>query len=187
MSTTLRTTTALALALLLAPLAAQAERYRVEAIVFLNPANAEAGRTPQRLSLPQVLSLDDANGLRAAGIEVQADSSTVLANEWNALRAGRRHQPLLRLAWTQPAPGPGGGAGLRLFAPAGDGVSGLDGSLRLSTGRYPHLEADLEYVQAADGEAQAYRLRETRRMPGAGLHYLDSARIGVLARVSRID
>lgn len=177
----------LALALLLAPLAAQAERYRVEALVFLNPATAEAGRAPQRPALPQVLSLDDANGLRAAGIELQADSATVLANEWNALRTGRRYQPLLRLAWTQPAPGPAGGAGLRLFAPSGDGISGLDGSLRLSTGRYPHLDADLEYVQTVDGEPQAYRLREKRKMPGANLHYLDSARIGVLARVSRID
>ena len=169
----------LALALLLAPLAAQAERYRVEALVFLNPATAEVGRAPQRVALPQVLSLDDANGLRAAGIELQADSATVLANEWNAL--------LLRLAWTQPAPGPAGGAGLRLFAPSGDGISGLDGSLRLSSGRYPHLDADLEYVQTIEGAPQAYRLREKRKMPTATLHYLDSARIGVLARVSRID
>ncbi|MDP3856127.1 MAG: CsiV family protein [Stagnimonas sp.] len=177
----------LALALLLAPLAAQADRYRVEALVFLNPTPSESGHAPQHPDIPQALALDDSNGLRAAGISLLPDSNSVLSAEWNQLRASKRYQPLLRLAWIQDQPGGGEGPALRLYAPAGDGVSGLDGWLRLSAGRFPHLEADLEYVQTVAGEALAYRLREKRKAPTPALLYLDSARLGVLTRVSRVD
>ena len=80
-----------------------------------------------------------------------------------------------------------GGPALRLYAPSGDGVSGLDGWLRLNAGRFPHIEADLEYVQVLDGQALGYRLRERRKAPAPSLHYLDSARLGVLAKVTRIE
>lgn len=179
--------TALTLALLLAPLAAQADRYRVEALVFLNPASAEAGHTPQAPGLAQAYALDDAHGLAGAGISLQADSANVLSAEWANLRAAKRYQPLLRLAWTQDSPPAANGPALRLYAPAGDGVSGLDGWLRLSAGRYPHIEADLEYVQGRDGQPQGYRLREQRKTPNANLQYLDSARLGLLVRVVKLD
>lgn len=177
----------LALALLLAPLAAQADRYRVEVIVFLNPAAGESGHAPQHPDLPQALSLDDTNGLRAAGIALHGEAKDVLPAEWANLRASKNHQPLLRLAWMQDNPAAAGGPALRLYAPAGDGVTGLDGWLRLNTGRFPHLEADLEYVQVIDGQAAGFRLRERRKAPTPTLHYLDSARLGVLARVSRVE
>lgn len=178
---------ALFLALLLTPLAAHADRYRVDAIVFLNPTPSESGHAPQHPEIPQALSLDDANGLRANGITLLADTSTVLSAEWNNLRYSKRYQTLMRLSWTQDQPVADGGPALRLYAPSGDGISGLDGWLRLSAGRFPHLEADLEYVQTLNGQALAYRLREKRKAPTPTLHYLDSARIGVLAKVSRVE
>lgn len=180
-------TIALSLALLLAPLAAQADRYRVEALVFLNPPPAEAGHAPQQPELARAYPLDDSSGLANAGINLQADSSSVLSAEWANLRAAKRYQPLLRLAWTQDSPPAANGPALRLYAPSGDGLSGLDGWLRLSAGRYPHIEADLEYVQSHDGQPQGYRLREQRKTPNANLQYLDSARLGVLVRVIKLD
>lgn len=178
---------ALALSLLLAPLAAQADRYRVEAIVFLNPAPTESGHAPQHPDIPQALSLDDTNGLRANGITLLPDTGTVLTAEWNNLRYSKRYQTLMRLSWTQDNPVADGGPALRLYAPSGDGISGLDGWLRLNAGRFPHIEADLEYVQVTDGQALGYRLRERRKAPAPTLHYLDSARLGVLAKVTRIE
>lgn len=186
MKPTLRTTS-LALALLLAPLAAQADRYRVEALVFLNPPPTEAGHAPQQPELTRAYALDDSNGLAGAGISLQADSASVLSAEWANLRAAKRYQPLLRLAWIQDNPPAANGPALRLYAPSGDGVSGLDGWLRLSAGRYPHIEADLEYVQSHDGQPQGYRLREQRKTPNANLQYLDSARLGLLVRVVKLD
>ena len=100
---------ALALSLLLAPLAAQADRYRVEAIVFLNPAPTESGHAPQHPDIPQALSLDDTNGLRANGITLLPDTSTVLTAEWNNLRYSKRYQTLMRLSWTQDNPVADGG------------------------------------------------------------------------------
>lgn len=176
----------LALCLLLAPLLVRAELYRVEALIFLNPPGAEAGTAPQGPENPRALALDDSNGLYAAGIQLQADSKSVLSAEWANLRASKNHQPLLRLAWTQSDPPASGGPALRIYEPSGDGVGGLEGWLRLSANRYPHLEADLEWVRAVDGLPLAHRLRERRKLGSAGLHYLDSARLGLLVRVTKL-
>ena len=77
------------------------------------------------------------------------------------------------------------GPALRVYQPGGDGVSGLGGWLRLHGGRSPALSADLEYVQANPGQPPTgQRLQERRVLGLETLHYLDSPRVGVLARVT---
>ena len=173
----------LALAALLSPLTALADRYRVDAIVFLNPPADEVGVAPQHPDNGQALALDDSTGLSTAGLTLLPEAGFALTAEWNNLRAAHRYTPLLKLSWLQDSPPADGGPALRIYLPSGDGISGLDGWLRLSAGRFPHMDADLEYVHAVDGVALAWRLRDKRKAADPSLIYLDSARVGVLAKV----
>lgn len=176
-------------ALLLAcglPFAASAEKLRVDVLVFLNPPSAEeAGSAPRHPDDERAISLDDVRGMAYAGIALLPEDSSTLAAEWNLLKASRRYRPLLRLSWLQDAPRFEGGPALRIYQPGGDGISGLDGWLRLHRGKAVLLSADLEMVQPGpDRQAAGYRLQERRALAMDTLHYLDSPRIGVLARVS---
>jgi len=174
-------------ALLLAlPLLARAERLRVDVLVFLNPPSAvERGTAPRHPDDARALSLDDARGLAYQGIALLPESNTTLAAEWATLKASKSYRPLLRMSWIQQSPSSDRGPALRVYQPGGDGVSGLGGWLRLHGGRSPALSADLEYVQAYPGQPPTGQRLQERRVLGLDtLHYLDSARIGVLARVT---
>jgi hypothetical protein len=175
---------ALSLLLVALPSAAMAARWRVDALLFLNPPSAvERGSTPRHPDNDRAISLDDVQGLAYAGISVLPEEADTLAGEWATLRANRRYKPLLRLSWIQQDPPAQHGPALRLYLPSGRG--GLEGWLRLEARRGMALVADLEYVQPkADGNLDGYRLQVRQPMSNHTLHYLDSTRLGVLARVS---
>lgn len=190
---------ALALVLLL-PGLAQAERYRVDLIVFADRSGAggEGPRTVQAPVLERSAFPSETAELRAAGIEVLPDTSFGLTDAWTRLRNSRNHQPLLRLAWLQKDPPAERGVGLRLrhgeawSAATAGGAAGnlypLDGTVALRAGRFLHVDTDLVWTQAdANGELASYRLQEKRRVKRDELHHLDSPRLGVLARVQRVD
>ena len=178
--------TTLLLALTLPATAAQAEKLRVDTLIFLNPPSVEEQGTPPRHPDDErAIAIDDLRGLAYAGIALLPEDSSTLAPEWTMLKASRRYKPLLRLSWLQEAPRFEGGPALRIYLPGGDGISGLDGWLRLHRGKGVLLSADLEVVQPGpDQQPLGYRLQERRALTTDTLHYLDSTRIGVLARVS---
>lgn len=172
-------------ALLLAcvlPVAAAAERLRVDLIVFGNPPTAnQPGTAPRHPVNEAALAMDDARGLAQVGITLLPESASTLATEWAALKASRRYSPLLRMSWVQESSSADGGPALRVYLPGGDGVSALEGWLRLNAGVVPVLTADLELAQSP---GQSHRLQARRNLPIGSLHYLDSAGLGVLARVT---
>lgn len=193
-----------ALALLGAMPAAMAAAYRVDLIVFLDQnfqrgAPAEpaqpAGAGPDQ----RAIALDDAARLRAAGIELLAESDSPLDEVWNRLRNSKRFKPLARLAWVQRDPPAENGPSLRLrhgqalrrSAAPGQGpaeaqaIYPLDGTVRLALDRYLHLDVDLQYAQYQDGDVAGYRLRESRRLRSGELHHLDSPRFGVIGKITR--
>ncbi|MES2885772.1 MAG: CsiV family protein [Pseudomonadota bacterium] len=176
---------ALLLALAL-PVAASAEKLRVDVLIFLNPPSAEeVGSPPRHPDDERAIAIDDVRGLAYAGIALLPEDSSTLAVEWNLLKASRRYRPLLRLSWLQDVPRFEGGPALRIYQPGGDGISSLDGWLRLHQGKGVLLSADLEVVQPGpERQPLGYRLQERRALTLDTLHYLDSSRIGVLARVS---
>ncbi len=176
---------ALLLALAL-PVVASAERLRVDLLIFLNPASAaEAGTAPRHPDSEQAFALDDLRGLSYKGIALLPEGNSTLNAEWKLLSASRIYKPLLRLSWLQEAPSAEGGPALRLYLPGGDGISGLGGWVRLHAGPRIALSADLEYLQAgADRQPLGLRLQQKRTLGLDALHYLDSPRIGLLARVS---
>lgn len=176
---------------------AQAETYRIDLIVFAdNETPAEAGLRAAMPALEQLLATDDAAALAAAGIQLLPDAQFGLQQEWQRLRNARRYQPLLRLAWTQIDPPAERGPALRVQLGAAQMVkvdnlaepvmmSPVEGSVALLLNRYLMIDADLTYTLPTDDGHLRYALRERRRMRRDELHYLDSPRLGVIARVSK--
>ena len=175
---------------LLAPLAASAETYRVDLIVFLDKSGAggELGRRPALPDMRRALEPGDAAALKAADITVLPPEQFGLVSQWQHLQNSKRYQPLIRIAWIQDSPPEDNGPTLRLRwgEPLGGdaaGIAPLDGTVALTAGHYLHLDANLLYTLANGDGHLSYRLRENRVMRRDELHHLDSPRLGVLARV----
>lgn len=175
------------------PALAQADRYRVDVIVFLDHGSV-GDEQPVALTAPQLsrgINPDDAGRLASAGIHVLPATDFGLQSEWQHLRNSRQFQPLIRLSWVQTA----ASSGTRLSLVGGrpvtlaDGSAGstVSGSVALYTGTFLHLDADLSYTFDGDGGTpEQYRLDEVRRVKFNEVHYLDSPRVGLLARVTKV-
>lgn len=189
----------LALLATLLPFTAQAERYRVDLILFAD-RSAAAGESAQPLMLPEpgrTLEPWESVPLRNAGVEILPDEEFGLTEQWNRLRNSKNHQPLVRVAWIQTDPPAERGVALRLRH--GSPVTGMsaggstevypvDGWVALLAGRYLHIDANFVHTQALDdGELRSFRLRERRRLKRDELNHLDSPRLGVLVRAKRAD
>jgi hypothetical protein len=176
----------LTLALLL-PLAARAESYRVDLIVFVDKwaSAGEAGRHSSLPDMSHALELGDSGALKAAGISLLPLEQFGLAAQWQSLQNAKRFQPVIRLSWIQKDPPEERAPALHLRwgESSSAGIAPVDGTVSLSAGHYLHLDADLLYTQAVEGGHVSYRLRENRKMRRDELHHLDSPRLGILARV----
>ncbi|WP_028080852.1 CsiV family protein [Solimonas soli] len=173
-----------ALLLLALSLPAQAETYRMDLIVFLDRyASGEAGRPPQLPNLAGAVLPENAATLQAAGVTVLPDSAFGLQAEWQKLRNSKRFQPIARLAWTQKDPPETKGPALRVRWGEGDPAP-VDGRVMLLiVNRYLTLDAELSY--SAGGSS--WTLDTRRRMRRDELHHLDSAKLGIVARVTKAD
>jgi hypothetical protein len=175
---------------LLLPLAAQAESYRVDLIVFVDKwaSAGEAGRHSALPDMSRALELSDSAGLRAADISILPVEQFGLSAQWQSLQNAKRFQPVIRLSWIQKDPPEERAPALHLRwgeTSAATGMAPVDGSVSLSAGHYLHLDADLLYTQAVEGGHVSYRLHENRKMRRDELHHLDSPRLGILARVTK--
>lgn len=194
-----RSTNALLLALALLGFAtsAHADTWRVDLIVFRFLGSAEeSGKTPEAPNLRGAIELEDTARLAAAGIKLLPATDFTLADHWSRLKSSPQFRPLIRMAWTQLNPPNDNGPRLRLRAGekfalgsgAGLGVREfheIDGSVALHLGRYLHLDTDLLFTQAGDVPA-SWALNESRRMRSEELHHLDSPRLGVIAKVTKV-
>lgn len=175
-----------------------AETYRVDLILFLDKSvSSEAGQPPALpASASRALSTDNVAALSAAGITLIPDEQFGLQEQWQRLRNSKRHQPLLRLAWNQVDPPAERGPALRVkvgqplsvtldqaFSSAA--ISPVEGSIALLLNRYLMVDADLAYTLPTASGVASYPLKERRRMRRDELHYLDSPKLGIVARVSK--
>ncbi len=167
-------------------------RYRVDLILFLDKQGTEMPGNAQPLEVEQLLEPDDAATLASVGIERLPESETALAKELQHLRRSKRYQPLTTLSWLQSNPPAERGPALHLHWGQALSANGLtlntvDGSVALLLGQYLRLDVDLNYnALRSDGTLGSVPLKERRRMKRDELHYLDSPRLGVLAKVSRL-
>lgn len=168
-------------------LPAHAETYRMDLIVFVDRYAATESGTPMQLpDLAGAILPDNPAALQAAGIHLLPDAAFGLQSEWQRLRNSKRFEPVVRLAWTQPDPPSASGPALRVRwgTPNASGTTPIDGRVMLLlVNRYLTLDADLLY---GSGNS-SWRLDERRRMRRDELHHLDSARLGILARVTKAD
>jgi hypothetical protein len=156
---------------------AAATQYDVEVIVFRNLAGRDDG---------EQWSAETAGGdgftpsPLQQGLENLPDSQFALNDVAGALHRSGAYQVLAHRLWRQ------GGYDRREAVPYllhadGAGVSSeLDGSITLIRERYLHLAVDL----SLGPPGSRYRLDETRRIRFGELHYFDSPRLGVIARVT---
>jgi hypothetical protein len=175
-----------------------AETYRVDLIVFLNlwGTEGEAGTPLTARDLGATLEPGDAAGLRARGIQMLPEDQFGLQDEWAKLRASARFRPLVKMAWTQNDPPESGGPAIHVqYGPEQTitvpgsmyslSLRQIDGSVRLLLSRYLHLDADLAGGKAGGEDGgQTWRLDESRKLRRDELHHLDSAKLGILARVT---
>lgn len=176
------------------PIAAPAPnaRFRVDLILFLDKNGSETPVAALPLHVEQLLELDDAPALASAGIERLPDSGFGLAGELQKLRLSKRYQPLTTLSWIQKNPPAERGPALHLrwgapLSAGGVSLSTVDGSVALLLGRYLHLDVDLSYnALRADGSIGSIALHERRRTKRDELHYLDSPKLGVLAKITKL-
>jgi len=117
-----------------------------------------------------------------------------LAAEDNALnRSKGRYRTLAHLAWRQPVRSRKRAKPIyvRSKKTLADGFPALEGSIRISVGRYLHVDLDLllrDRMQTASvdtADFQAYRFIAHRRMRSGETHYIDHPRIGALVRIEK--
>ncbi|NKF21818.1 CsiV family protein [Solimonas marina] len=177
----------IALLLSMTALSAHAETYRMDLIVFLDRyAPTEAGVAGQAADTGTAIDPGDAAALQAAGITVLPDAAFGLQTEWRRLQNSKRFEPLVHLSWTQRDPPSRDGPAIhvRWGQPGADGVFPVDGRVKLLIPeRYLTLDTDLLYSSGG----RSWRLDTRRRMRRDELHHLDSARLGILARVTKAD
>lgn len=184
--------TLLILACATLPGLAHASRYRVDVIVFMDNGGVGGEQPVAAVSVADnAISPDNTAALSAAGITLLPASNFGLVSQWQYLRDNRRFDPVVKLSWIQTRAS--SGTAIKISAgqpvPLADGgqINAISGRIALYTGTLLHLDADLAYTFDGDtGKAVSYRLKEVRKVQFNQLHYLDSPRLGILARVSKV-
>lgn len=178
----------------LATPAGAATWYKIELLLFINQdtqdfvpviAQGEIDRT----------DLENAWPLQGGGAPyplLNANLRSLNAHRLQLDRSGR-YEALAHYAWTQPVSRKSPALSFQVPAPnaASYGPPVLQGSIRMTKGRFLHADLDVVYRERdlnnpagqASYQEPAYRLfrmQQKRRMRSKELHYLDSARIGAL-------
>lgn len=174
----------LLIAATLLPLAARAETYRVDLILFVDKsAPGEQGRASVLPDMRRAIEPGDSAGLDRAGITLLTPDQSSLSPEWQKLSNSKRYQPVARISWIQKNPPDDNGPSLHVrYGEPVNGIAPIDGTITLTAGHYLHLDVDMLYSQPA---GVSYRLHENRKLMRDELHHLDSPKLGVLARVSK--
>jgi hypothetical protein len=151
--------------------AATAEPYRFEMIVFERPGNADGEAWPAEPGRP-----DRQQARSTLGSNVPRAERELGPVAYTLRRRGLT--VLAHLNWQQVPGSRNGGAWRWLDA------GRLQGLVRVSRGRFLHLDTDL--LLRDPGMATAYRVRLNRRMRSNELHYVDHPKLGIVIQARRV-
>ncbi|MDJ0740604.1 MAG: CsiV family protein [Gammaproteobacteria bacterium] len=150
---------------------ASADAYRFEMVIFERP-NAAIGEAPPDAAEPTVdnaavgrLARFAVGGRKLGGVAFTLKKKGMIVHE--------------HLAWVQEPRG----RNSKAWYSVGDGR--LSGVVRVTRGRFLHVDADLLLRDVAT--AQPLRARLYRRMRSDELHYLDHPRLGIVIRADRVE
>ena len=157
------------LAFTLLPPAAISDVYELEMVIFERPGGGENEYWPELLEdTPEVSGAPRLESMAAGTRQLGPEAYSLNKHGMNVLE---------HIVWRQT---PGSRASKRWYSLKGNRLSGL---LRVTRGRFLHLETDLVLTDAAT--AQSYRVRLHRRMRSDELHYVDHPKIGILIQANR--
>jgi hypothetical protein len=157
----------LALALLLAGVASAADNlYKFEMVVFERPGAAVAASTESEANGPQMRPAGRLDGLATGSKRLGPVAYTLKQ------RGMIVHE---HLAWIQSPRGLDSDAWYQI----GDGR--LDGMIRMTRGRFLHLDAALS-LRDSGVHAKLYR-----RMRSGELHYVDHPKLGIVIEATRLE
>jgi hypothetical protein len=164
------TAATLFLSLALALPAIASDAYRFEMIVFERPSSASSeqlqrtgeGHEPRQTTAPLASRAVDQRKLGNISYTLKRRGARVLEH----------------VAWVQTP----GGRNSNTWYRIGDGR--LEGAIRVTRGRFLHVDADL-LLHDLDGE-QPIHVQLYRRMRSDELHYLDHPRVGIVIRADRV-
>ena len=158
------------------------------------PAPAPVAHAPETVARDAFAAYESA--LVRASMQWRTDGLR-LASHVQRMRRSADYEVLHHGRWFQAARPPARAIPVLLqIGPRGsDGVSRIEGTLRVARGLYVEVDAELWLREDArtpaarlesDGRGYA-RLAETRRMRTGVVHYLDHPRIGLVLRADRLD
>ncbi|MCB1762477.1 MAG: peptidoglycan binding protein CsiV [Gammaproteobacteria bacterium] len=118
--------------------------------------------------------------------------SRQLAGAREALERAGGLTPVIHTAWRQPVSGrtTARGVYIRSERETAPGVALVEGLVKISIGRYLHVDLDLVMHRAPEGSAalpgryQSYRFEEHRRMRSKEVHYIDHPLMGMLILIT---
>lgn len=166
-----RTFVAAVLMLACLPLQSLADVYELEMVVFERPGGGASEFWPETADeLPEIAGIPRLEAMAAGSRQLGPEAFTLNKRGMNVLE---------HVVWRQT---PGARDSQRWYALDGNRLYGL---LRVSRGRYLHLETDLVLRDAAT--AQPYRVRLHRRMRSDELHYVDHPKLGILIQAKRYE
>jgi len=164
----------------LMPTTVLASAYKFEIVLFERPGGGSGELWPAEPGEPDpekaVGRLSAAGG--SGGATMLPASSKILGPAAYTLKKKGMivHD---HLAWTQATRGRNSDTWYWI------GSGRLSGLVRLSRGRYLHLDTDLLLRDA--GSSQPYRIKLHRRMRSDELHYVDHPKLGILIRAKRLE
>ncbi|ORU93610.1 MAG: hypothetical protein A6F72_07370 [Cycloclasticus sp. symbiont of Poecilosclerida sp. N] len=174
--------------------------YSVEYIVFENnpPSNqALEPWTKKAFQMPEDALVLDPLSTAEAFSPLNIDQQQ-LHSVMRRLEKSSTYTPIAHGGWIQPLDKNSPLQTIQINRQAG--AVQLEGTLTFHSGRYLHLDIDLQLSEVAQptspteylttGVAQystIYRLKDTRRIRAGDSHYFDHPRFGILAIVEKID
>ena len=157
------------LMLIILPVVAGAQAYKFEMIVFERPGTPSDEFWPAEPGYPDRANAVGILGAQAATKRLGPIAYTLRQQGMNVLT---------HLAWIQ-RPGRRNGNSWRWL-----GAGRLSGLVRLTRGRFLHLDTDL--LLQDPSSAFPYRVQVNRRMRSGELHYVDHPKVGILLRATRL-
>lgn len=157
------------LALITLPTVASAQAYKFEMILFERPGTptgeywpAAPGEPDRALAVGMLGSQPATKRMGPIAYTLRQKGMTVHTH----------------IAWIQ-RPGRRNGKSWRWLD-----TGRLSGLVRLTRGRFLHLDTDLALLDPTS--AQPYRIRLNRRMRSGELHYVDHPKLGIIIRATRL-
>lgn len=159
----------LLLLLLFLPTLATAEAYKFEMIIFERPGAVGGEYWPSNPGQPDRSKAVGTLGSQPAKRNLGPIAYTLKQKGMNVLK---------HMAWIQ-TPGSRSSNSWRWLS-----AGRLEGLVRLTRGRFLHLDTDL--LLRDPNSSQPYRVQLNRRMRSNELHYLDHPKLGIIFRATRL-